>query len=140
MGGRGASSGGIASRLKPIQANPNWAYQPDDQTDLRDMKKNPIPFVGVGEDMRLAELFEDGTRQTAYESDTPVNISELKTLQPFVLGSGITDYKSWDGSTRPYVVEYEGQKYVIDGNHRIARAKLEGQKTINVDVSYRIDK
>lgn len=123
--------------LEHIDVNPNWAYQPDDQTDLKDMVKNPIPFVGVGKDMELANLFYgDGTTiQTQYLSDTTIDISKLQTLQPFVLKSGVTNYKSWDNSARPYVVEFEGKYYLLDGNHRVATAKLKGQKTIKVDIS-----
>lgn len=128
---------GSSAELKPIKHDPRWAYQPDEETDLSDMVENPIPFVGVGTDMDLAVKFEDETRQPEYISNTEVNISELKTLQPFVLRSGIEDYKPWDDSERPYVIEFEGQKYVIDGNHRIARAKLNGETTVRVDVSVR---
>lgn len=133
----GGASGGSAANLKPIKPNPEWAYQPDEETDISDMVENPIPFVGVGADMDLAVKLEDETIQSKYISNTEVDISDLQTLQPFVLRSGIEDYKPWDDSDRPYVVDFEGQKYVIDGNHRIAQAKLKGEKTVNVDISVR---
>jgi hypothetical protein len=135
MGGRGGSSGISAGGLQKISPDSRWAYQPDDMTDISDMRKNPIPFVGVGKDMELAETFENDTIQTAYKSNTSVKISELETLQPFVLESGIKNYQSWDSSERPYVIQYNGQKYLIDGNHRVAQAKLRGDKTISVDIS-----
>lgn len=124
-------------KLEHIAVNPKWAYQPDEQTNINDLVKNPIPFVGVGKDTELAELFYgDGTtRQSEYISNTSVNIADLQTLQPFVLESGVLNYKSWDSTERPYVVEFEGKYYLLDGNHRVAKAKLDGKKTINVDIS-----
>ena len=129
-------AGGIGS-LKPIKPNPKWAYQPDDETDLDDMVENPIPFVGVGKDMELAIKFEDETIQSGYVSNAKVNISDLQTLQPFVLRSGIENYQRWDETDKPYVVEYESKYYVLDGNHRIAQAMLSGEKTVTVDLSKR---
>ena len=139
MGGRGGSSGmSGGGQLPTIQTNENWLYQPDSLADPSDMRKNPIPFVGVGEDARLADLFDGyDTIQEKYVSDTEVNINELKTLQPFVLQSGIDTPRSWDGSERPYVIQFEGAKYLIDGNHRVAKAKINGNKTVIVDLSIR---
>lgn len=137
--GRGSSKagGGIGAKLQPIAVNPDWAYQPDDATDLNDIVKNPIPFVGNGEDWRLGELIEDHTRQPSQDPDYEIDISKVKTLQPFVLRSGITNYQRYDGNDKPYVVEFEGNFYLLDGNHRMAKAKLEGKKTMNVFLSRR---
>lgn len=138
MGGGGNPNSVGNGQLPLVQVDENWAFQPDDQVDPSDMRKNPIPFVGTGEDTRLAELFDGyDTVQERYTSNTEVNIDELKTLQPFVLQSGIDSPRSWDGTERPYVVQFEGSKYLIDGNHRVAKAKLDGQKTIRVDLSVR---
>lgn len=100
------------------------------------MRKNPIPFVGTGEDARLGGLFEEQTIQTKYESAVAVKINDLLTLQPFVLQSGIDNYTPFDSSERPYVIEFEGKLYLIDGNHRVARAKLDGKKEFVVDISH----
>lgn len=123
--------------LTPISPNPEWVYQPDDETDISDMRKNPIPYVGIGEDARLGNLLENETVQPKYESNTEIEISKLKTFQPFVLQSGIDNYRPFDSSERPYVIEYEGKYYLIDGNHRVAKAKLDGRKKIAVDISHR---
>lgn len=136
--GRNAETGTASHSLTPISPNPDWLYQPDDETDISDMRKNPIPFVGVGEDARLGNIFENETIQPKYESNTEVEISKLKTLQPFVLQSGIDNYKPFDGSERPYVIEFEGKYYLIDGNHRVAKAKLDGKKTVQVDISHQV--
>lgn len=133
----GGAAGGSSAALKPIKPDPRWAYQPDAEADISDMVENPLPFVGVGTDMDLAVKFEDETIQSKYISNTEVNISDLQTLQPFVLRSGVENYKHWDDSERPYVIDFEGSKYVIDGNHRIAQAKIKGEKTVNVDISVR---
>ena len=133
-------AGLTTKRLEPIQYDERWAYQPDGETDLSDMVKNPIPFVGVGKDKELAELFEDHTKQVRYMSNTDVPVDGLQTLQPFVLRSGIENYQKWDDSERPYIVEFEGGRYVIDGNHRVAQAKLNGEKTVKADVSVRVNK
>ena len=129
-----------SAELEAIAVNPDWLYQPDEMTDLNDLRKNPIPFVGVGEDARLGDLFENHTVQPKYESAVEVKIADLLTLQPFVLQSGIDNYIPFDSSERPYVVEFEGKLYLIDGNHRVAKAKLDGKKTVVVDVSHLVMK
>ena len=129
-----------SAELEAIAVNPDWLYQPDEMTDLNDLRKNPIPFVGVGEDARLGDLFENHTIQPKYESAVEVKTADLLTLQPFVLQSGIDNYIPFDGSERPYVVEFEGKLYPIDGNHRVAKAKLDGKKTVVVDVSHLVMK
>ena len=142
MGGRGASSGRASrgGKLEPIDVNPNWVYQPDEQTDLKDMVKNPIPFVGVGKDMELGIKFEEDTIQSKYQSSVDIEISKLQTLQPFVLKSGIINYQRFDYTDKPYVIEYKNKFYLLDGNHRVAKAKLDGKKTITVDISTRKDR
>ena len=149
MGGRGSSSGRaggsnsnstqLSKSLQKIDVNDKWAYQPDDYTDLNDLRKNPIPYIGVGEDFKIGLQTEDAI-QKSYKSDVDIDISKLKTFQPFVLASGIDNYKSWDGSDRPYVIEYKGGFYLLDGNHRVAKAKLQGKKKIKVDISVRVDR
>ena len=144
-GNRGGKRGGnsnstqLSKLLQKIDVNDKWAYQPDDYTDLNDLRENPIPYVGVGEDFKIGLQTEDAI-QTSYKSDVDIDISKLKTFQPFVLASGIDDNKSWDGSDRPYVIEYKGGFYLLDGNHRVAKAKLQGKKKIKVDISVRVDR
>ena len=137
--GGNSNSTQLSKLLQKIAVNDKWAYQPDDYTDLNDLRKNPIPYVGVGEDFKIGLQTEDAI-QKSYKSDVDIDISKLKTFQPFVLASGIDDYKSWDGSDRPYVIEYKGGFYLLDGNHRVAKAKLQGKKKIKVDISVRVDR
>lgn len=122
-------------KLEHISVNPNWSYQPDDETDLSDMVKNPIPFVGVGEDERLDDIIWLHSSRVEEKQDYKIEISKLQTLQPFVLKTGIVNYKSWDGSESPFVVELEGKFYLMDGNHRVAKAKLDGKKYVTVTLS-----
>jgi hypothetical protein len=135
--GRGASGISGSNALQPIAINPDWAYQPDENTDLNDVVKNPIPFVGDGEDWRIGNLLENETIQTSYDGNADVDVDKIQTLQPFVLKSGITNYQSFDGSEKPYVCELDGKYYLLDGNHRVAKAKLDGKKTVNVILSKR---
>lgn len=136
--GRGASGiSGNSNALQPITINPDWAYQPDENTDLNDVVKNPIPFVGDGEDWRIGNLLENETIQTSYDGNVDIDVNKIQTLQPFVLKSGITNYQSFDGSEKPYVCELDGKYYLLDGNHRVAKAKLDGKKTVNVILSKR---
>lgn len=136
--GRGVSGiNGNSNALQPIAINPDWAYQPDENTDLNDVVKNPIPFVGDGEDWRIGNLLENETIQTSYDGNADIDVDKIQTLQPFVLKSGITNYQSFDGSEKPYVCELDGKYYLLDGNHRVAKAKLDGKKTVNVILSKR---
>jgi hypothetical protein len=133
------STGKLTHSIQHIKVNPNWAYQPDENTDLNDMVRNPIPFVGISKDLELAMLFDgNDTRQSKYENDVSIDISKLQTLQPFVLKSGLENYQRFDLTERPYVVEYKGKYYLLDGNHRVANAKLKGDKLVKVDISHRV--
>ena len=35
----------LSELLPKIDVNSDWAFQPDDDTDLNDLKQNPIPYV-----------------------------------------------------------------------------------------------
>lgn len=136
-GSSGIGRGGGKYDLQPIQINADWAYQPDENTNLNDVVKNPIPFVGDGKDWEIGNILENETTQTSYDGDYNIDVDKLQTLQPFVLQSGITNYQSFDGSEKPYVCELNGKYYLLDGNHRVAKAKLDGKKTVNVILSKR---
>lgn len=126
------------NEVTPIKVNPNWAFQPDENTDLSDIVKNPIPFVGDGKDWEIGNLIEgDSVIQSDYKSNYEIDISKVKSLQAFVLKSGIENYKRFDDTDKPYVVEFEGNYYLMDGNHRMAKAKLDGKKTMDVMLSIR---
>lgn len=127
-----------SSVLQPIKINPNWAYQPDENTDLNDVVKNPIPFVGNGNDWKIGEILENDTKQTEYDGSFVIDISKVKTLQPFILKSGVINYQRFDDTEKPYVAEYNGNYYLLDGNHRMAKAKLDGKKTMEVILSRRV--
>lgn len=137
MGSGSSGLKGGGGGLQRIAVNPDWAYQPDEDTDLNDIVKNPIPFVGNGNDWKIGNILENETRQISYDGNYDIDISKIQTLQPFVLQSGITNYQSFDGSDKPYVCELNGKFYLLDGNHRVAKAKLDGKKTINVILSRR---
>ena len=149
MGGRGGSSGmsggggSLIDKLQRVAINEDWLYQPEPGQE-RDMRKNPIPFVGVGKDMELDEKldYNFSTKVVSTQDNVEVNISSLKTLQPMVDVNGVKralDGKAGMGNPVK-VVEYHGQYYLMDGNHRAAAAKLRGQKTIRAKVIRRVDK
>jgi hypothetical protein len=130
----------LSSQLSKIEIDDRWAFHPnnsDIEIDVNDLRENPIKFVGVGKDYEIGEALEENTKQVEWKSKIEIPISKLETLQPFVLASGIDNYKRYDETERPYVVELEGHYYLIDGNHRVAKAKLQGNKTIVVDLSVR---
>ena len=135
--GRGNSGKSNGTRLQPIQIDDRWAFHPsnaDFYVDPNDIAKNPIRFVGVGKDRELADLIENGTIQTQYIADTVIDISKLQSIQAFVLRSGMND-RNYESGELPYVVLLDGKYYLVDGNHRVARAKLNGQKTVHAIVS-----
>lgn len=136
--GRGSSKvGGGGGKLQKFTVNPDAAYQPDDGTNPEDIVKNPIPFVGDGKDWEIGEEIEENAIQTKYYDSFEIDINKVQSLQSFVLRSGLENYQRWDDQDKPYVVEYEGKYYLLDGNHRMAKAKLDGKKTINVNLSVR---
>lgn len=129
-----------SNKLNKISVDERWAYNPKNSEidiDTNDLRENPIKFVGVGKDYEIGEILEEHTKQIEYKSNYEMPISKLETLQPFVLASGVDNYKRWDETEKPYVIELEGHYYLIDGNHRTAIAKLKGNKTITVDLSVR---
>ena len=133
------------SRVLPtIQVDEDWLYQPDFEHDLSDIKKNYVPFVGVGEDMRLEELLEYdiSTKVVSTVDDVEVEISKLKTVQPFVTQTGVDRaLRDQAGMGNPVrVVQYKGQMYLMDGNHRVNAAIVNGRKTIKARIITRVDK
>lgn len=131
----------LNNTMAVYRVDKNAALQPDSETDLNDIMKNPIPFVGVGKDQQIGTLIDgQDVIQSKFIANYDIDISKVQTLQSFVLKSGITDYKSWDNSEKPYVVEFEGNYYLLDGNHRMAKALLDGKKTMNVELSKRVRK
>lgn len=143
MGRKGSSGMSGGDRLPTVRVNENWLYQPEPFTPDSDIKKNPIPFVGIGNDADLdAKLnYNYSTRVTNTRRDVEVNVDDLKTLQPFVTQSGVDRQLRGEGSRNSVkVVQYKGQMYVTDGNHRAAIAKMRGDKTIRVTLETRVDK
>ena len=66
-------------KLQKIRTNSKWLYQPGADADLTDLRKNPIPFVGVGEDARLREAFEYETVEVDSRFDKKLKNDKLKT-------------------------------------------------------------
>lgn len=131
----------LSEKLQRIEFNPDWAFNYfEDESQKKELLKNPLRYVGLGKDAELAEILDEGTRQKAYKSDVEIDIDDLETLQPFVLKSGIDNENTLTSNMRPYVCEYKGHYILMDGNHRVSIAKLKGQKKIRVDLSVREDK
>ena len=91
--GRGVS--GISSNsnaLQPIAINPDWAYQPDENTDLNDVVKNPIPFVGDGEDWRIGNLLENETIQTSYDGNADIDVDKIQIFKMSLWEAWVDDW------------------------------------------------
>lgn len=128
------------NNLPVIDVNDDWVFNPnnaDFYINPNDIVENPIKFVGIGNDAILMDKLDNGVIRTSYENDVEVKIADLQTLQPFVLKSGLL--KNTGDGEQPYVYEYKGNLYLIDGNHRVAREKLQGKKKVKVIVDHVID-
>lgn len=62
-------------------------------------------------------------------------IAELIATQPGVLLHALTgDAAPVGGDTLPHVIKWQGETYLEDGHHRVVRAAIQGQHTINARV------
>ena len=130
--------------LPVIDVDEDWFYQPEPGIDPMDIRKNSIPYVGIERDMELEELLEYdfSTKVTSVKDGVEVELSKLKTIQPFVTQTGVDRaMRDQAGMGNPVkVISYRGDLYLFDGNHRVNAAVLRGQKTIKARVITRVDK
>lgn len=121
---------GTSRQLKSISTNPNWYYKPRDDSKLYE---NPIPYMGNEETKDLIDHFYgwEGYKHIN-EKIEMVNLATLKSTQAFVTEQGLT---SGDGEGKDVTaVRYKDNIYLLDGNHRVARAWLRGNKTYRMRV------
>lgn len=131
MGGRGNSAIRNNNRaLKFIEKDDNWFYKPRENSQLY---ANPIPYIGNTETMDLIDRFYgwEGYKQVKEKFES-VNLSKLKSTQAFVTRQGL-DTATGEGN-EVKAVRYNGKLYLLDGNHRVARAWLKGKKTYKMKV------
>ena len=125
-------------QLKVLKEDPNWV------SPVRyglTPYENPISYVGNTKARKLGNkfngLFDNHILDCMPVSKEVINISELKTLQPFLVEDGLGSNHEY--SNDPFCIRYGGQLYLINGNHRVAKALLDGKTTYNLLV-YDLDK
>lgn len=65
-----------------------------------------------------------------------VHLDDLEMQQDHLYMASLMadNMRTYTGDTYPYVVDFNGKKYVEDGHHRVVRRKLIGRKTIKARV------
>ena len=70
--------------------------------------------------------------------DQPVqtfSISDLIATQPGVLLHALaTEYQTRSRDQYPHVIQWQGNTYLEDGHHRVVRAALNGQQTVDARI------
>lgn len=129
FGGRGAYSSSSKS-LTPIEVDQNWLYKPMDNSQIF---ANPIEYVGND----LAREIVNNTYSFDYEAVEEkienVSLASLKSVQAFVTENGINSVH--EGAKDVNAVKFGNNIYLMDGNHRVAKAKLDGKKTYKMKVT-----
>lgn len=125
-------------RLQILEEDPNWV------SPVRygvTPYKNPITYVGNSVARKIQDKVDDLIDRNVLDympiSEEVINLTELKTLQPFIVESGLDS--NHEDSNEPFCIRYGGQLYLINGNHRVAKALLDGKTTYNLLV-YDLDK
>ena len=117
--------------LNPIEVDSKWMYKPFDSASQ--IYENPIEYAGD----ELAEEVVDAAHSFRYEAVAEdiedVDLDELKSVQAFVTKEGLRSSK--ESNKDVWAVRYEGNLYLMDGNHRVARAKMKGDKYYKMLVS-----
>lgn len=68
-----------------------------------------------------------------------VKISELIPTQPKIDATNAQKLLGLKVAGRPTVVIHKGNKYLLDGHHRVVNAALRGDEYIDVDVVHTMD-
>lgn len=63
------------------------------------------------------------------------HITDLIATQPSVLLHALTDTHQTHGQDKyPHVIQWQGNTYLEDGHHRVVRAALNGERTVEARV------
>lgn len=107
--------------LQPIEYDRKWTYKPLDDSIIY---ANPITFAGNELTEEVLHAVYSFYYDVVEDKIENVNLRELKSVQAFVTDRGLNNCS--DSNEDVYAVRYEGQLYLMNGNHRVAKAKLNG--------------
>ena len=120
---------GSRTSLTPISVDQGWLYKPMDNSQIF---ANPIKYVGNDLAKDIVNNVYSFSYQAVEEKMENVNLSSLKSVQAFVTEQGLNSKREGVGNV--YAVKFGNNTYLMDGNHRVARAKLDGKKTYRMNV------
>ncbi len=127
--GRPGKVGGSAPALIPTSIDHGWLYKPMDNSQIFE---NPIDYVGNDLAKEIINNVYGFRYQAVEEKMEDVDLSSLKSVQAFVTEHGLNSIR--EGAGDAYAVKFGDNVYLMDGNHRVARAKLDGKKTYRMNV------
>lgn len=104
------------------------------------MVETPIPLIGSKKAGREAQEIWGNVKQKQRKAlpVQDIKLSEVKAWQTWVMQSGvesILDGNNENASSEfPFVMKYKGELIIMDGNHRVAAALLNDEKTMKMQV------
>ena len=98
--------------------------------------KNLIPYAG---DKLSKKIYELAQKNDWFAWRKPkivdVDLSTLQTIQPYIFEEGLDmAHTGPQYSNMVFAVRYRRQIYIMNGNHRVVKAILSGEKTYTMPV------
>lgn len=109
--------------LHPIQVDKHWIYLPRDNSEVFE---NPITYAGDEVAREVVRALYGWDYDIVSEEIESVDLDYLESVQAFVTKDGLLQSHTDSEDKKPYAVRLEDNLYLMDGNHRVARAFLNG--------------
>lgn len=110
--------------LQQISSQSSWEYQPFSKDAI--IYKNPIPYAGDDIVSKVLDAYYGFRYECIAEDMEIVDLDTLQSIQAFVTEDGLNSaaYESKD----VYAIRLNDQLYLMNGNHRVASAYLQGER------------
>ena len=111
-------------RLQPITVQSGWLYRPYDKGSI--IYQNPIQYVGDEKANEVVDAYHSFNYECIAEDVENVDLNTLKSVQAFVTDTGLN--KDIKDSEEVFAVRLDNQIYLMNGNHRVVKAYLQGKR------------
>lgn len=110
--------------LQPIANQSSWIYKPFCKDTV--IYKNPIQYAGDARAAEVVNAYYSFDYICISEVEELVDLGTLESVQAFVTDDGLNN--SNDGSEEVFAIRLDNQIYLMNGNHRVACAYLQGKR------------
>lgn len=120
-----------SDELQPIEVDKHWMYLPLDDSEVF---ANPITYAGDNRVKQVVAALYGWDYDVVSENIESIDLNDLQSVQAFVTEDGLVNSRQSTKDSIPYAVRFEGNIYLMDGNHRVAKAFLDGANQYRMKV------